>query len=97
MHSQKRFYEFSQTSLEGTLALAGATLEEALLVPSEGAAVEAPVPVGYLQPRLLLAQLRARGAAVSPRGVVIVEPENVRKAFVKLSTLKTQRTVCSTR
>jgi len=63
----------SFTSLEGTLALAGATLEEALLVPSEGAAVEAPVPVGYLQPRLLLAQLRARGAAVSPRGVVIVE------------------------
>ena len=86
---------FIFTSLEGTLALAGASLEEALLVPGEGAAVEAPVPVGDLQPRLLLAQLRARGAAVSP--LVIVEPENVRKASVKLSTLKTQRTVCSTR
>ena len=83
--------------MEGTLALAGASLEEALLVPGEGAAVEAPVPVGDLQPRLLLAQLRARGAAVSPLGVVIVEPENASKVAVKLSTLKTQRTVCSTR
>ena len=67
MHSQKRFYEFSQTSLEGTLALAGTALEEALLVLGEGAAIEAPVPVGDLLPGLLLAELWACGAASFPR------------------------------
>ena len=66
--------KFSQTLSVGSLALARAALEEALLVPGEGAAVQGPVPVGDLLPGLLLAQLRARGAAVSP--LVIVEPKH---------------------
>jgi len=51
----------------GSLALARAAFEEALLVPGEGAAVEGPVPVGDLLPGLLLAELWARGAAFFPR------------------------------
>ena len=51
----------------GSLALARAALEEALLVLGEGAAVEGPVPVGDLLPGLLLAELWARGTAFLPR------------------------------
>lgn len=63
----------SFTSLEGSLALARAALKEALLVPGEGTAVQGPVLVGDLLLGLLLAQLWARGATVSPRGIIIVE------------------------
>lgn len=59
--------------MEGCLALARASLKEALLVPGEGAAVQGPVLVGDLLLGLLLTQLWARGATVSPRGIIIVE------------------------
>ena len=59
--------KFSQTLSVGSLALARAALEEALLVPGEGAAVESPVPVGDLLLGLLLAELRASGTAFGPR------------------------------
>ena len=59
--------KFSQTLGIGSLALARAALEEAVLVLGEGAAVEGPVPVGDLLPGLLLAELWARGAAFFPR------------------------------
>lgn len=51
----------------GSLALARAALEEAVLVLGEGAAVEGPVSVGDLLPGLLLAELWACGAASFPR------------------------------
>ena len=59
--------KFSQTLGIGSLALARAALEEAVLVLGEGAAVEGPVSVGDLLPGLLLAELWACGAASFPR------------------------------
>ena len=84
-----------KTSLEGCLALARASLKEALLVPGEGAAVQGPVLVGDLLLGLLLTQLWARGATVSPRGIIIVESKQVIQHLLDIK--KTQHTVCSTR
>ena len=81
--------------MEGSLALARAALKEALLVPGEGAAVQGPVLVGDLLLGLLLTQLWARGATVSPRGIIIVEPRHVIQHLLDFK--KTQHTVCSTR